>query len=307
VHPVGETTLPNLPEPRELRIEATEESIDILEFLQIRRCDLQRLVAERNSSLGKLAMPSQRLVYELNFLRLGEQCEQAIAQDYPDLSQTLREVLELKRQNLPGQIFQATLGAKEFRSFWQQGNELPAQFEEDGALIIALSQLADDVERWQSGSYQIDSTRFESQLDLIRRANVGRQLQAWMVLSNRIDVATRVVKDRLERAPLCHEGMQPPRAQILDTVVRTVLIGRIQPWAAGLSTRYFEIFPRIRRLEDLLAGVSPVPYQDWRHVRDSRLDRATESLARHVKALNPLFEQCNLLPQRDNQYKGAAR
>ncbi len=89
---------------------------------------------------------------------------------------------------------------------------------------------------------------------------------------------------------------RPPAADILDNVVRDVLIGEIQPWVARLNSRYYELFPRIRQLELLLSAGEPPAYAHWRSERDEHLDYATRAPARHAEALMPVFDQCELGP-----------
>lgn len=300
-HQIAETDFPRLPDVRDLRLVPAEDNIDILEFLRIGRCELQQLVAERNSNLGRLAEPSQRLVYEINFLRLGDACLAAIADDYPDLAAELAAVLETKRRDLPIAIWQATLGGDEFRALFSPGSEaLPEAFEEDSELLLAFQQLETDIERWLAGNYAIDSGRLERQLDLIRRGDMGKQLRAWSLLDNKLSQASRVVADRLRRRPLCYQGMQTPKADILDSVIREYFVGRVQAWAAGLNARYYEQFPAIRALELTLTVVEPEAYRRWRIERDVFLEQARPALANHVEALRPLLEQCSILPGADN-------
>lgn len=296
-HAVVRNRYPRLPPARDIRLEPARESIDILEYLRIGRCELQQLVAERNSSLGRLAQPSQRLVYEIRFLSAGDACLEAIGEDYPELAADLGRVLEAKRRDLPLVIWQATLGGDEFREYWQRGNDpLPETFGEAPELMLALSQLADDIEGWRAGDLAIDSSRLEHQLDVIRRGSGGKQLAAWALIDEKLAAASGVVRDRIERRALCFEGMPTPKADILDSVVREYFVGRIQRWAASLNARHYELHPRILRIERLLADVMPPAYRDWQIARDTRLEAGRGALARHVEALRPLLSQCNLLP-----------
>ncbi|XOV85854.1 MAG: DUF3080 family protein [Pseudomonadota bacterium] len=301
VPPATTAMAPRLPPLREFRQEIPRESIDILEFFRISRCELHQLVAERNSNLGIMAAPSQRLVYEVNFLRVGYDCLQAIDEDQPSLRENLAEVLDRKREALPLVIWKATLGGDEFRDFWKPGSSDPPEaFAGDGEVVYALAQLRDDVARWLGGNYEISSSRLENQLDLIRQGDGGVQMKAWDLLANELGAASRLVDERLARRPLCFQAMKTPTADIFNNLVRSLFVGKIQVWAAGLNSRYYRVFPLVRELETLLAGAEPPAYREWRTSRDNRLAESTGALGEHVKALTPLFEQCNLLPS-DNR------
>ncbi len=288
---------PRLPPVREFRQVIPRESIDILQFFRISRCELHQLVAERNSNLGVMAAPSQRLVYEVNFLRVGRACLMALDEDQASLRESLAGVLQRKQEALPIVIWKATLGGDEFRDFWQPaGGSIPQSFAGDGEVVYALAQLKDDVGKWLSGEYDIDSARLENQLDQIRRGDGGQQLKAWTLLGNKLGLATNILEARLARRPLCFDGMKTPKAEIFNTVVREMFVGRIQAWAAGLNAGYYHLFPLVRELEALLLAAEPPAYLAWRERRDSQLISATAALSDHVTALTPLFEQCRLLP-----------
>ena len=288
-----------MPAVRDLLSPVDEDSIDVLDFLRLRSCKLHQLVAERNSVLGKLAEPSQRLIYELKFLDAAEDCLATLVKDQPELAMALREVVTRKQAQLPTVIFAATLGGDEFRKFWQPGNEaLPDTVITGGTLIPVISELSKQVRQWLDGNYAVDGARLEALLDVIRRGDGGMQLKAWLLIESRLDVATGVLNDRLQRQPLCFEGMQTPTANIFEGVVKEMLIGRIQPFVARLNSRYYELLPGVQGLEQSLASAEPAPYTEWREQRDADLERARAALPRHVTALNVLFEQCNLIPTR---------
>jgi hypothetical protein len=50
---MNEDALPLYPSRRQLHQPLSPISVNLLEFLRLSRCDLQRLIGERNSSLGK--------------------------------------------------------------------------------------------------------------------------------------------------------------------------------------------------------------------------------------------------------------
>lgn len=298
-HRTGDYPVLRMPDVRDLALPALEDSIDVVEFLKLRPCKLHQLVAERNSVLGKLAEPSQRLIYELQFLDAAEDCLSTLATDQPELVLALREVVTRKQAQLPAVIFAATLGGDEFRQFWQPRNDaLPDTVMTGGSLTPAISQLSRQVRNWLAGDYAIDGARLEGLLDVIRRGDGGMQMMAWMLIGSRLDVATGVLNDRLQRQPLCFEGMDTPTADIFEAVVKDMLIGRIQPFIARLNSRYYELLPGVRVLEHVLAGAEPAAYAEWRKQRDADLEQARTALPRHVAALNVLFEQCNLIPTR---------
>lgn len=298
VPPASKSDMPRLPRERYLKQRFPAESINLLQFLEIRDCELGHLVAERNSVLGRVAVPSQRLVYDINFLRTGEACIKLVGKAHPELAATITKEMAVKQRQLPNVIWQAILGGPEFRKFWRfGGSPLPAIMPSQADVLLAIRQLDQDAERWLNGDYRVDESRFEHQLDVIRGGDGGLQLRAWETLEGKFDAADAILAAREARRPLCFPGMHPPAANIFGNVVQEMLIQGIQPWVAQLNRQYYSLFPAVRSLEKVLAPGEPPAYRVWRHARGVALEHATHALLRHVDRLQPLLAQCNLLPQ----------
>lgn len=291
-------TLPKMPAPRELRVELAQPKIDLLEFLRLADCHLQRLVAARNSSLGKLAQPSQRLIYELEFLQHGAPCAallQAAGRD--DLAQKLAEVLRQKSEQLPTVIWQATLGASEMRDFWHAPNTLgdyPAATASE--VPMAMARLLHRTERWLGGDSQVNGIALERDLQLLKTGDGGALLRAWQLLAEELGRGTLLLQNRLAERPLCFNGQPNRRARILLNVIQQKFVAELQPWAVDLNRRRYELLPAITQLEQTLASAEPTSYRRWRRQRDQQFSVAFAAPKQHVAALQPLLEQCGLAP-----------
>ncbi|MGI9283946.1 MAG: DUF3080 family protein [Pseudomonadales bacterium] len=290
--------LAKMPARRELQLKLTQPKIDLLEFLRLADCHLQRLVAARNSSLGKLAQPSQRLIYELEFLQHGASCAALLrTKGRDDLAQKLNDVLREKRKQLPAVIWRATLGGSEMRTFWQVPNALgdyPAATA--SAVPTAMARLLRRVERWLGGDWQVSGVALERDLQLLKSSDGGALLRAWKLLEQGLGRGTVLLQNRLTERPLCFNGQPSRRARILFNVVQQKFIAELQPWAVDLNRRRYELLPTITQLEQTLATAEPASYRRWRRQRDERFNAAFAAPRQHVAALQPLFEQCGLAP-----------
>ena len=72
------TPLPKLADSATLKHTIEGVSINLREFYALQDCELGTVVAERNTSLGKSQLPSQRLAYESKLLSVLESCEAAL-------------------------------------------------------------------------------------------------------------------------------------------------------------------------------------------------------------------------------------
>ncbi len=294
-----ETTGPEwqpLPRARLLRLTFSDESINLLEFVHLLECDLNALVADHNSSLGRQAPSSQQLIYQLRFLASVERCIGQIEADHPELAETLASVSRSKHQQLPGYIWQATLGGREFRSFWQPDAGQVYAAAEFSELDVALARLKYLVERWLGGEYAEDPGELENLLATVRHGDGGRLLAAWLQLEQGLNTATAVLQGRGDGSPLCYPDMRTPQADIFKNVVMTDFVGTLQPLVARMNRRFYDSYQLVQSLESALAAAAPAPYEAWRAQRDAQLARARESVPAHVAALEPLMSQCGFLP-----------
>lgn len=290
--------LAKMPAPRELQLQLAQPKIDLLEFLRLADCHLQRLVAAHNSSLGKLAQPSQRLLYELEFLQHGAPCAALLqAKGRADLAQKLNEVLREKRAQLPAVIWQATLGANELRAFWQVPNALGDYPVATASEVPgAMARLLRRAERWLAGDWQVNGIALERDLQLLKTGDGGALLRAWHLVAQGLGRGTVLLQNRLAERPLCFNGQPNRRARILFNVVQQKFIVELQPWAVDLNRRRYELLPAITQLEQTLASAEPASYRRWRQQRDERFNAAFAAPRQHVAALQPLLEQCGLAP-----------
>ena len=99
-----ETEAPRLPGRRERRLEVGDYRIGLLDALNLQECRLGELVVQRNTLLGRVMVPSRRLVYELEVLEAADVC-------LPELddrrSVELGELMDRKRAELPRHVWNA--------------------------------------------------------------------------------------------------------------------------------------------------------------------------------------------------------
>jgi len=278
---------PRAPRPAELKQDIASSSLDALDFLAISGCSVQITIGKRNSSLGRMARSSQRLLLELEYLLLAPECiDWQRTQGRDALADELQQAWNLKREQLPTLVFNATLGSEEYRSLWRipvNPGDYPASI--SSRVISALLAINEQVKRWLDGDYEADNHSFEILLSEVAAGDGGSLLQALAHQSDWLDAANLMVAERMTRGPLCRPGIRPQAADILANVVRKYFIGEVQPRAAALGRRAHELFPAVRGLEELLAGGLPATYANWRAERDERIAYLAAAPRRPVEKL----------------------
>ena len=293
-NPPAPAPAPAPPQAPSLQLRLEGSRVDGLDFLRLRGCALQTTVARRNSSLGRLAPPSQRLLLELAFLREAPACIDRLRDGGDEaLAALLAEAEAQKRRQLPALIFNATLGNREFRDFWRGSDALDNYPEETSSLVVtALERIDTDTRRWLGGDYRADESRFELALSDISRGDGGELLRALQLQTTYLAGADRALDQRLSRGELCREGLLPGAAPILRTVVRQYFIGGIQPWSAAVNQRYHELLTPLQSLQRQLEAVLPDRYRQWRARLAAILARGRAAPLQHVRRLQALLGPC---------------
>jgi hypothetical protein len=288
--------LPRFPRPRELLAASAQDTIGLIELWSLRDCALHGLIAQKNSSLGRVALPSTQLFHELDFLRLLPACLQQLnASGNEALALQLSQVGTAKREDLPNIIWQALLGGQEYREYWNTPQQLPDYTAGMGApgrsAAQALTRLAG---AWLSGNYELDRGAVEEHLKQLGAGAGGALYKSLLLQQLYLDNLDAAMRVRLQVRPICYSAGDDT-APILDNVVRKYFIGEVQPWSVQLQ-RGAQQLHAVQSLEALLAPGEPEPFKVWRTRRNALIDAALGAPKRHVESLLPLLEQCGLAP-----------
>lgn len=286
--------LQRLPDKRQLHITLDNNSLDILDFMALSGCAVQITIGKLNSSLGRFASDSQRLLLTLEYLQLAPQCIEFMRSTAEDeLADALQRAFLLKQQQLPAMIYNATLVNIEYRKLWRPPSQLdtyPAQT--SSAVISALETINALANEWLGGNYAADNMAFEILLSEVAKGDGGALQMALALQHNNLGVANTLLQAHMTQGPLCSAQTRPAAARIVPNVVQKYFIDDIQPWSASLGRRYYELLPAITALEQLIAPTLPTAYLDWQIARDDQLGTWVKAPARHVQHIKKLLLPC---------------
>ncbi len=282
--------LPELPRTAKLQLTFPGSKLDTLDFLALSGCALQVTIGKRNSSLGRMASASQRLLLELEYLQLAPDCVTQLREKERDsLADMLEEAWRQKRAQLPGRIFNATLASAEYRAFWQAPMHL-ADYPRhtSSAVVTALAEINAAASRWLSGDYRFDNLGFELQLSEIAAGDGGALLKAEALQAQWLETIDTVLAERVQRQRGLTFNRNPNEMTIVKNVVEKFFIAEIQPWLVAVDRRRQLLLPEIHALETLLAATLPPDYQRWQQHRDQSLEYWSTGPKRHVHSLKVL-------------------
>lgn len=286
---------PRPPRVGKLQHNLATRSVDPLDFMALHGCALQVNIGKRNSSLGRLAKPSQKLLLDLEYLRLAPTCIEHLTKlGKSTLADAVNKAGILKREQLPKTIFNATLGGEEFRAFWQ-ARPTPGLYPPvaSSEVLTALASLHQHTKRWLEDDYRADNQAFEILLSQVAGGDGGALLQSLARQRDWLDEANRMLSKRRKRGPLCAPGIRHDAADVLPKVVQKFFVGEIQPQAASMERRLYQLLPAIDALEQTLAAALPDRYQRWQTARNALLETARAAPANHVAHIKTLLDDCH--------------
>lgn len=302
-------TIPPYPRRRERILPVTDLRQGLLEVFNLRHCQLIRLVAERNSSLGKVMPPSRQIVYEIELYIGLRDCLQQLkmARAEPDLIGQVENILKIKDANLEASLWNGIFTSEAVeRNFSLSEPALSLQgdngFSQSRQALQALNSIAilNQAPRNWTRPHQLDN--LEDNYKALHSERFGsRWLRSIHLLTRTLEHTAELIEQKMQQRPLCFNQQPTPKARIIKNVFLKYYAGQVQPYMSqvdqqgkewlGLNQQllgYFSNIPEsmVRYQQQVLATDGPL----WLNYLKAR--------NRHTKAWQTLLGQCGLMPDR---------
>jgi len=320
------TPLPKLADSATLKQAIEGVNINLREFYALQDCELGTVVAERNTSLGKSQLPSQRLVYESKLLNVLRSCEAALTKENESnqrnaaLAATISSWREQKTQDYSKTWANLVQGSQELRLALNTPERLFSVENNRDALssvnalyyINSLSNkelLLSDMYSSNTASSDteteatnennsesiIESSELEQQLKIIRSARLPATLwHTQQTLTQNLSLLTDMLETELD-AVSCPEGRASDKAKILRNVFYLFFIEEIQPVGSLVNQYHYKLEPL---WEDWLA--QPSLHKEFkRYIRQQSQDgfnQYSSAMKAHVNLWQGFLGRCNLSP-----------
>ncbi len=288
------TSVSQPPPPGEMQLDLPGDSLDRLDFMALSGCAVQATVLKRNSSLGRLAKPSQRLLLELEYLRLAPACITQLRSSNNDaLADVLEEAWQRRREQLPALIFNATLGSDEYHAFWL-ATPAPGQYPHvsRSATAAALSAINHHIRRWLGGDYQAHNRDLEVLLSEVAGGDGGALLQALSRQHDWLATANLMLERHMAHGPLCFKQERDSAAAQPSTLTDRYYNSEIPARTAKINGRYHQLLPPIAALEAQLSSAMPQAYRSWMEARNQHLAQFANAPRQHLKRLSLAQQSC---------------
>ena len=310
------TPLPKLADSATLKHAIEGVNINLREFYALQDCELGTVVAERNTSLGKSQLPSQRLVYESKLLNVLKSCEAALTKENESnqrnaaLAATIASWREQKTQDYSKTWANLVQGSQELRLALNTPERLFSVENNKDALSsvnalyyinslsnkeLLLSDTETEATNENNSERIIESSELEQQLKIIRSARLPATLwHTQQTLTQNLSLLTNMLETELD-AVSCPEGRASDKAKILRNVFYLFFIEEIQPVGSLVNQYHYKLAPL---WEDWLA--QPSLHEEFkRYIRQQSQDgfnQYSSVMKAHVNLWQGFLGRCNLSP-----------
>ena len=320
------TPLPKLADSATLKHAIEGVSINMREFYALQDCELGTVVAERNTSLGKSQLPSQRLVYESKLLNVLKSCEAALTKENESnkrnaaLAATIASWREQKTQDYSKTWANLVQGSQELRLALNTPERLFSVENNKDALssvnalyyinnlsnkelllsdVYSSNTASSDTETEATNENNseriIESSELEQQLKIIRSARLPATLwHTQQTLTQNLSLLTNMLETELD-AVSCPEGRASDKAKILRNVFYLFFIEEIQPVGSLVNQYHYKLTPLWK---DWLA--QPSLHEEFkRYIRQQSQDgfnQYSSAMKAHVNLWQGFLGRCNLSP-----------
>ena len=310
---------PILPRRRERVLDMPELELGMLDFLSLYGCDLQFVVGEKNSIMGKVMQPLNRLRYELRFIASAKKCLQSSIDDGDEeLQDTLQQAISSKRENLPIALWNATWGVEEVENLFTTSKGFYPVIAES-----PLSDLAREATQLERAARSLLNGELELNLDFAGAVqqrwqaehHAGQLINSALLVAARLNDGTEVIERRLAQRPLCLNGKSNNQSTIVQSMFFSIYIGKVQPYLADLRRARIDLLEPLAQLGRIQTAVMPQSFQRWQarvlpadagvesvNAENANVESANvwgdldKAVADHTRGWQQLLEQCGLRP-----------
>ena len=268
----------------------TPPQLDVKQFFALKKCDLNLLIAQRNTPLGRTQPPSVRYLYEREVVESLSRCKVLM----PEYSALLDDWLEHKLAALPLAWANLIQTSDETINAFSSNSDFfdSASSSELHTTKSALSYLLDANSQLRTAS---NSQELESYLSQLSKSHLPAK--TWRTQS--------VIKEELNRTTLwlqkqdlhdqCEDGQPSQKMKYLKNVFTLFFIEKIQPIGSELNRVHYALSPLYQKL-----SAEPNLALSFRHFIDAQGDKGfsayQQAIKSHVQFWQTLFKQCNMSP-----------
>ncbi len=247
-------TVEPLPRRRERVLDVPSLNLGLVDFLSLYGCDLQVVVGERTSVLGRVMGAGKRLEYEIRFLAAARDCLPEIENERR--AEQVADVAWTKEEHLPSTIWNGLWGTEEMETLFSRSQgTLPEQSRDE-----AFAELADSLRELLRFLEELGPGQKPDNLDVLSanyqlwrsEALLGKLLRSAEALQTRLNDAAHLLEESSLDASICDGLGAPPQA-----LYRELYRDEAGPRVARVQTHRGQVLPLLARLLEKPGVVIP--------------------------------------------------
>lgn len=281
-------SLPPYPPLSDLTQNIPATSIKLFEFYKLKHCELYTLVAERNTSLGNLQLPSTRYIYERHLIDALQQC----LKDTTDTK--LQDKLTNWHQTKANQILMI------WADLIQQSSELKQGFSANFALVKG-NQQDGLIQTKQTLNYllninqnkQIKSAELEQHLkNLMNNPLPAKLWLSQLTLTEYLNRSTNWLVQHTNDLQCSGDGSEK-KMEYLTNVFQQFFIEKIQPIASKINHYQYQLGP-IFEMMSVDPHLSSSFKEYIEQLNQQGFKNYQTAIQQHIQLWQGLFKRCNV-------------
>jgi hypothetical protein len=283
-------SLPPYPSLRELKQDIPATNVKLFEFYKLQHCELYSLVAERNTSLGNLQLPSTRYIYESHLIDALKQC--LIDTTDKKIKEKLESWQQAKTQQLPMVWADLIQLSNELKQGFSANFGLIKGTEQDG---LSQSKAALNYLIQIEQSRKINSAELEQHLQYVMNNPLPAKLWlSQLTLSKQLSQSTEWLLLHTNDLQ-CSSTRTKKKMEYLTNVFQQFFIEKIQPIASQINHYQYQLSPIF---ESMLThpNLSPIFKNYINSSNQQGFENYQEAMQQHIYFWQDLFERCNIKP-----------
>ena len=281
-------SLPPYPSIRELEQSIPATTIKLFEFYNLQHCELYSLVAERNTTLGNLQLPSTRYIYERRLIDALQQCQ--IDTTEPKLQQQLATWQHTKAQQLPMVWANLIQLSGELKQTFSANYALLAGNERDG-----LSQTKDSLHYLLNinQNKHVNSAELEQHLQNLMNTPLPAKLWlSQLTLSAYLNRSTTWLLKHTDDLQCSGSGSHK-EMEYLTNVFQQFFIQKIQPIASQINHYQYQLSPIFEKMTQQ-PTLSPSFKAYINNFNRQGFQNYQLAMQQHIEFWQILFKRCNI-------------
>lgn len=280
-----------MPSKAELDIPIAEISIKLREFYAFNDCHLSTLIAQRNTALGKMQLPSNRFSYEKSLIAEFDECAKLLSINAPD-SQSLLANLQMYKQQKQEQL------PFVWSNFITQSSEIYLHLSTAKGFISGLPddnfQSTKQALRYVISSLKhpnVDSAALEEHLQTLEYTRLlARMWRTQLLLKQFLDKNSLILEQYVIKNT-CKTTQQAQDIAIMRNIFTLFFAEKIQALAAELNKYHYQLNPL---LTSVVQDTNlPTAFKEYihQHININHANYA-QSMQRHIKLWQQIFAVC---------------